>query len=142
MRASALFALTLLSSIHLAFAHTEAKPQEVVLWLQEAAMISEDISVRFVGFVDERCPSDRRCAQQGEVIAWLELAPAVGPRRSVTLQSPPGIDSRLAGTAFGFRFCFVGLNPRPHTQRNVNPAAHLIRFVMAPERKLTKCTGS
>ncbi len=139
MRLLALFATGACVALSGASALPQRYRSQVTLWLQEAAFVSPEVSVRFIGFSDDRCPSNQRCAKPGDVMAWLEVTPDTGPRRYVTLQLPPGLDSQFAATALGLRFCFVALEPYPGSEPKVNAAAHQIRFAIGAESQFAEC---
>jgi|CXWL01.1.fsa_nt_gi hypothetical protein len=117
-----------------------AAPSEVALQLQQSASIRSDVSVRFVGFADNRCPSDVACIHPGHVAALLQVFASPAPPRFVALEWPlRQEDAQLSNTAFGFRFCLLSIDPRPHSQRPVDPASYKLRMRVGTERDLPEC---
>jgi hypothetical protein len=117
-----------------------AAPSELDLQFQQSASIRSDVSVRFVGFADNRCPSDVACIHPGHVAALLQVSASPAPPRFVALEWPlPQSDPQLSNTAFGFRFCLVSIEPRPHSQRPVDPASYTLRMRVGTERDLPGC---
>ncbi len=115
-------------------------PLEVTLRLQDSTVITQDVSVRFVGYSDDRCPSDVLCFTAGHATALLQVTAPPGPSRYVAIRWPVAeLNSQLSNTAFGFRFCFIALDPHPHAMRPVDPASYTVRFKVANERALAGC---
>jgi hypothetical protein len=113
---------------------------EVTLRLQELAPIRHDVSARFVGYVDNRCPTDLACLVPGHTSVLLHVLAPPMPSRLVALQWPIAeSESQLDNTAFGFRFCFVSLEPHPHSRTAPDPASYRVRFKFGTERALTEC---
>jgi hypothetical protein len=113
---------------------------EVALRFQELAQVRHDISARFIGYSDDRCPSDLACLVPGHTTVILEIHAPPMPSRYVAVEWPGNLRRGLLDeTAFGLRFCFVSLEPLPHSTGPADPSKLTVRLLVATERTLERC---
>jgi hypothetical protein len=127
-------------TLSIACAQVAPTPLEATLRLQDSTAVGHDVSVRFVGYSDNRCPSDVLCFAAGHATVLLQVTAPSGPPRYVAMRWPVAeLNSQLSDTAFGLRFCFIALDPHPQAKRPVNPASYTVRFKVAAEHELAGC---
>jgi hypothetical protein len=114
---------------------------EVALRFQEQRQVRHDIWARFIGYSDDRCPSDRACLVPGHATVILEIHAPPMPSRYVAVESPGPSrgGGQLDQTAFGLRFCFLSLEPLPHSTGLAEPSKLIVRLLVATERTLERC---
>ncbi len=128
-RVRSLVALLMVSSPLAALAAQDGAAgdeQVVTLALQErAALPDPKITVHFVGYRDDRCPSDVRCAWAGEAQAFFWVSGAgLRPRLLALPWDGAAQPDRKSQRVGAYRFYLLSLEPRPLQERSVFPTEY------------------
>lgn len=103
-----------------------SKVQTVTLSLQERTNLdASKLSIHFVGYRDDRCPSDVQCAWAGEARAFFWVSGSGIKPQILTLLSDdspqPNQNTRQIGA---YRFYLRSLEPRPRHDGSVIPSKY------------------
>ena len=104
--------------------------ESLTLRFREAASLQPSgTTVRFVGYVDQRCPRELQCLVPGVAHVWLWVSAGSAEAKLLSVSWPHKF--ALAGQtneAFGYQFCFANLEPRPSQVGAVSPLSLTLRL--------------
>lgn len=96
-----------------------------------------EVSLQFVGYVDERCPADVQCISAGRATAIFRVAGGGEAARLLELTWPG--DAPAGGLqpvdVAGHRVALQTLEPRPLAKSKVDANRYVATLVVVPARK-------